>query len=527
MCGLIGFSSKVNYENKDVLNHRGPDNNTVIQTDKYTFIFNRLSIIDLSDKGNQPFETNSTILMCNGEIYNYKSIKKDYMGFNYTSDSDCEVLVPLYESIGKDMCRLLDAEFALVLFDKKENEIFAARDPIGIRPLFYGFHNGKIAFASEVKALLGYCEDVTPFPPGHYYWKGEFVRYNDLTKVETYTESLDILPQIRGKLIEGVKKRLTSDAPMGFLLSGGLDSSLVCAIAARLSDKPIVTFSTGMTTDPIDTKYARIVADHIGSIHHEFLFTKDQVLGSLEKVIWHLETWDITTIRASIGMYLICEYIKKNTDVKVLLTGEISDELFGYKYTDFAPSPEEFQKEAEKRINELYMYDVLRADRCIAANSLEARVPFGDLDFVNYVMGIHPSLKMKHPDKMGKFLLRMAFELTEKELKTGQGPWLPKEILWREKAAFSDAVGHSMVDYIKEYADANVSDLELEQAKWLYPMGTPFTKESYLYRKIFESFFPNKGKLIKDFWMPNPTWPNCKVSDPSARVLSNYGKSGE
>jgi asparagine synthase (glutamine-hydrolysing) len=173
------------------------------------------------------------------------------------------------------------------------------------------------------------------------------------------------------------------------------------------------------------------------------------------------------------------------------------------------------------------MYDVLRADRCIAANSLEARVPFGDLDFVNYVMGIHPSLKMKHPDKMGKFLLRMAFELTEKELKTGQSPWLPKEILWREKAAFSDAVGHSMVDYIKEYADANVSDLELEQAKWLYPMGTPFTKESYLYRKIFESFFPNKGKLIKDFWMPNPTWPNCKVSDPSARVLSNYGKSGE
>lgn len=528
MCGLIGFSSNVNYGDRGILDHRGPDNNTILKTEDYTFIFNRLSIIDLSSNGNQPFETDKVVLMCNGEIYNYERIKKEYSNFCYTSNSDCETLVPLWEEKGVSLCKELDAEFALVLFDKKEKEIFAARDPIGIRPLFYGFSpNGKIAFASEVKALQGYCDKITPFPPGHYYWKGKFVSYLDITSVSEYTSSNDIFSNIRSKLIEGVRKRLSSDAPMGFLLSGGLDSSLVCAIAARYSKKPIITFSTGIETDPIDTKYARIVANHIGSIHHEFLFTKEQVLSSLEKVIWHLETWDITTIRASIGMFLICEYIKKNTDVKVLLTGEISDELFGYKYTDFAPSAEEFQKEAEKRIRELYMYDVLRADRCIASNSLEARVPFGDLDFVSYVMSIAPELKMKKPNKMGKFLLRNAFELTEKEKSLGLTPWLPHDILWREKAAFSDAVGHSMVDYLKEYAEKTISDLELEQAKWSYPNGTPLTKEAFLYRKIFESFFPNKGDLIKGFWMPNPSWPNCNVTDPSARVLSNYGKSGE
>ena len=249
--------------------------------------------------------------------------------------------------------------------------------------------------------------------------------------------------------------------------------------------------------------------------HH--IMTKEDVLGSLREVIRTLETWDITTIRASIGMYLLCKYIHEHTDLKVILTGEVSDELFGYKYTDFAPSPEEFQKESQKRMRELYMYDVLRADRCISANALEGRVPFADLDFVDYTMRIDPKKKMNTYNK-GKYLLRHAFEGLN---------YLPQDILFREKAAFSDAVGHSMVDYLKEYADSLYTDEDVVNAKEKYPYCTPFTKESLLYRDIFESYYPGKAKWIKDFWMPNKTWENCDVNDPSARVLKNYGDSGK
>ena len=229
-----------------------------------------------------------------------------------------------------------------------------------------------------------------------------------------------------------------------------------------------------------------------------------------------LGTYDITTIRASIGMYLVCKYIHENTSLRVLLTGEISDELFGYKYTDFAPSAEEFQKEAEKRIRELYMYDVLRADRCISVNSLEARVPFGDLDFAAYVMSLNPAIKMNKYGK-GKYLLRHAFE----------GDWLPYDILMREKAAFSDAVGHSMVDDLKKYAERKYTDAEFSERIKKYDFATPFTKESLLYREIFEEYYPGQAEMVTDFWMPNRSWDGCNVNDPSARVLSNYGDSGK
>ena len=314
-----------------------------------------------------------------------------------------------------------------------------------------------------------------------------------------------------------MEKRLVSDAPVGFLLSGGLDSSLVCAIAAKKSSVPIKTYSIGMTEDAIDLKYARQVADYIGSDHTEVYMTPDDVISSLDWVVRLLGTFDITTVRASIGMYLVCKAIHERGDVRVILTGEISDELFGYKYTDFAPNAAEFQKEAEKRIRELHMYDVLRADRCISVNSLEARVPFGDLDFVKYVMALDPELKINKYGK-GKYLLRHAFE---------EGDYLPKEILWREKAAFSDAVGHSMVDYLKEYAETQFTDEEFEEKRKLYEHARPFTKESLLYREIFEKYYPGQGEMIVDFWLPNPNWEGCKVDDPSARVLSNYGDSGK
>lgn len=325
-----------------------------------------------------------------------------------------------------------------------------------------------------------------------------------------------ICDNIREKLTRGIEKRLVADAKVGFLLSGGLDSSLVCSVAAKASDKPIRTFSIGMSGDAIDLKYAKEVADYIGSEHTEVIIDKDDVISNLEKVIKILGTFDITTIRASMGMYLVCKAIHETTDIRVLLTGEISDELFGYKYTDFAPSAEAFQEEAEKRVSELYMYDVLRADRCISVNSLEARVPFGDLDFVRYVMSVDPAKKLNTYNK-GKYLLRKAFE----------GDYLPHDILYREKAAFSDAVGHSMVDYLREYAESMYTDEEYEEKRKKYTHAMPFTKESLLYRELFEKYYPGQGRMIADFWMPNKSWKGCDVNDPSARVLSNYGDSGK
>ena len=360
------------------------------------------------------------------------------------------------------------------------------------------------------------CNRAKPLPSD--YFGGEFVCYDDISRAETvcHDDVETACAKIKEKLVAGIEKRLDADAPVGFLLSGGLDSSLVCAVAARLSDKPIKTFAIGMSTDAIDLKYAKEVADYIGADHTEVIITEDDVIKALPEVVALLGTYDITTIRASIGMYLVCKYIHENTDLRVILTGEISDELFGYKYTDFAPSPAEFQKEAEKRIRELYMYDVLRADRCISVNSLEARVPFGDLDFVRYVMSLDPAIKMNVYGK-GKYLLRHAFE----------GDYLPRDILMREKAAFSDAVGHSMVDDLKAYAEKQYTDEEFAEKCKKYTFAAPFTKESLLYRELFEKYYPGQAEMVADFWMPNKEWEGCNVNDPSARVLSNYGDSGK
>jgi asparagine synthase (glutamine-hydrolysing) len=425
----------------------------------------------------------------------------------------------MYREYGTDMFQKLDAEFACVIYDGTTGDYIAARDPIGIRPLYYGYDcNGVIVFASEPKNLTGMCDRIMPFPPGFYWKRGEFHCYEDISSPkEVITDDLETAcTKIREKLIAGVEKRLVADANVGFLLSGGLDSSLVCGIAARRSTAPIRTFAIGMSKDAIDLKYAKQVAEFIGSEHTEVFMTPEEVISTLPEVIHLLGTFDITTIRASMGMYLVCKVIHEQTDVRVLLTGEISDELFGYKYTDYAPSAEAFQKEAEKRVHELHMYDVLRADRCISVNSLEARVPFGDLDFVRYVMALDPAKKL-NTYGMGKYLLRHAFENRH---------YIPDSILWREKAAFSDAVGHSMVDYLKEYAESQYTDEEFEEKRKKYSHAQPFTKESLLYREIFEQYYPGQSEMIVDFWMPNREWEGCNVNDPSARVLANYGASG-
>ena len=524
MCAIMGFSSKITgldsfLEGFRRTKSRGPDMSRVIETEIGWLGFHRLAIMGLNSQGMQPFALDGDYVVCNGELYGFRDMKKELeKKYSFYSESDCELLLPLYREYGLGMFSKLDAEFALILYDHKKQSLIAARDPIGIRPLYYGFlQDDSIAFASEAKNLVGLCSRIMPFPPGHYYADGQFVRYCDITAVSAYVrDDLDtICTQIHDKLVAGVEKRLDSDAPLGFLLSGGLDSSLVCSIAAKALGKPIRTFAIGMDQDAIDLKYAREVADYIGSDHTEVIMTKEQVLDTLDTLIAALGTFDITTIRASMGMYLCCKAIHEQTNVRVLLTGEISDELFGYKYTDFAPSSEEFQKEAVKRIFEIHMYDVLRADRCISVNSLEARVPFGDLDFVRYVMSIDPD-KKRNTYGMGKYLLRRAFE----------GDYLPLHILYREKAAFSDAVGHSMTDELKAYAEAYYSDEEFARLAGRYPHAAPFTKESLLYREIFEKYYPGQGEMIADFWMPNRTWEGCDVNDPSARALSNYGASG-
>jgi asparagine synthase (glutamine-hydrolysing) len=500
---------------------RGPDDSRIIDTGKGLLGFHRLAIMGLHPEGMQPFDLDGSYVVCNGELYGFQAQRRalEEKGYTFQSDSDCEILLPLYREYGVEMFSMLDAEFALILFDGRTGEYIAARDPIGIRPLYYGYdRRGTILFASEAKNLVPYTDKVMPFPPGHYYQNGKFTCYRDMTQVDAvcYDDLDTICKNIHDKLIAGVRKRLVADAKVGFLLSGGLDSSLVCAIAARESSEPIKTFAIGMSEDAIDLKYAKQVADYIGSDHTEVIISKQDVLDCLETVIELLGTYDITTIRASIGMYLVCKAIHETTDIRVLLTGEISDELFGYKYTDFAPSAEAFQEEAAKRIRELHMYDVLRADRCISVNSLEARVPFGDLDFVQYVMSIDPEKKLNKYGK-GKYLLRRAFE----------GTYLPHDILYREKAAFSDAVGHSMVDDLKEYAQGQYTEEEFQEKRKKYTYAQPFTKESLLYREIFERYYPGQAEMVVDFWMPNKSWEGCDVDDPSARVLSNYGDSGK
>ena len=487
MCSIMGYCSEnADYERFkkgfDRTLSRGPDDSRIVDTGKGLLGFHRLAIMGLQPEGMQPFRLGSSYVVCNGEIYGFERLREALQakGYSFRSGSDCEILLPLYKEYGVEMFRMLDAEFALILYDGDTASYIAARDPIGIRPLYYGYDSsGAILFASEPKNLVGLCGRIMPFPPGHYYKDGKFVCYRDITAVkEVCRDDIEtVCATIREKLIAGIRKRLVSDAKVGFLLSGGLDSSLVCAVAQRCSDQPIRTFAIGMSEDAIDLKYAREVADYIGSQHTEVYMTPEEVIGSLETVVALLGTYDITTIRASMGMYLVCKAIHQQTDIRVLLTGEISDELFGYKYTDFAPSAAEFQKEAVKRIREL---------------------------------------KLNKYGK-GKYLLRHAFE----------GDYLPHSILYREKAAFSDAVGHSMVDYLKDYAEHRYTDREFEEKRQAYVHARPFTKESLLYREIFETYYPGQSEMVADFWMPNKAWKGCDVNDPSARVLANYGDSGK
>jgi asparagine synthase (glutamine-hydrolysing) len=514
MCGIFcifgaGYQSKIK---QNILEHRGPDDFNTYANDACYMEFSRLCINDLSLEGRQPFveEGGGKFLMCNGEIYNHQSMYPS----REVGISDCKCLIPLIEKYGISLAaNMIRGVFAICYYDG--TKLLAVRDPIGVRPLFFTrFKKGSIALASEMKVLNEHFLDskIEIFPPGHFYDSklDDFVCYYSCYW-KYPKNSLGVRPDIKNMFEQAVKLRLVNThRQVGFFLSGGLDSSLVAAIGQKYSNEPIKTFSIGLNTESPDCKAARTVAKYLNSDHTEVNFTVAQGIKALRSVIKSLETYDTTTIRASVPMWLLSKYISENTECRVILSGEGSDELFGgYLYFHYAPSQQEFFYENIRRLRLLHQFDVLRADRCTAAHGLELRVPFLDRDFLDHVMQIPQNLKCRK-DEIEKWVLRNAFQRD-----------LPSEILWRQKDAFSDAVGHSWVDKIKEYAEIFITNEVFENIK-LKAQGhnVPLTKEEALYRHIFwETFGESKhDHLISEIWRTR--WIDGQ-SDPSARYLNN------
>lgn len=501
MCGILAlFGEEVEFSYKHLLTHRGPDDYRTRTMGKCRMDFYRLAINDLTDAGMQPFVGEKSMLMCNGEIYNHKIFR---YGFE-KSTSDCEILLPMVNDLGmlKTM-DLINGDFAIVWSNGKR--IMAARDPVGVRPLFYTrYDKDSIAFASEAKALRFLQSKIHIFPPGHIYdsYLNDFVCYHTgYWHVNKYTDTYD--GGLKETFIQCVHERLaTTERDIGFLLSGGLDSSLIASIAARKLGK-INTFSIGLKGSP-DLEAARKVANYLNSNHTEVTFTTEEGISHVNDVIYSLESYDTTTVRASTPMWLLCKYIKEHTNCRYIFSGEGSDEILGgYLYFHNAPSTDEFALENMRRLRLIHQFDGLRADRCAGAHGLDLIVPFLDKKFIDVCM------KMNQRKKRGgteKRVLREAFE-----------GYLPDEILWRQKDGMSDAVGTSWVDGIKMYAETTVSDSEFMEIrnKSVYH-NTPLTKEEALYRKIFWTYYgTDHDHLISEIWRPKWT----SITDPSARLL--------
>lgn len=551
MCGIWAYLTdrdNIDFDtifgNFKNISGRGPDNMTFLSVkNKYMLGFTRLSIMDPSPKGNQPFEFYQNDIkytcICNGEIYNAEELK-NMIEYNFTSTSDCEVLIPLYLKYDVDMISKLDGVFSFIIIKEtnEETEYFIVRDRIGVRPLYSGKDEfGQFIFASELKSMKDIAVEASQFAPGTYAiinkkldtdeidikWNSYYdISSNlDLKLFKKYNfDDKQIMEFIRNKLIAAVKKRLISDRPVCALLSGGLDSSLVCSIASKLLKEkgiPLYTFSIGIPGSP-DNEYAQKVADYIGSNHTIVDITSEDALHALKNVIWATETFDITTVRASTGQYLVSKYIAENTDFKVILSGDGSDEVTsGYLENFLAPSLEELHSHAIDRIKNIHYYDVLRADRATSIHGLELRVPFLDVSFVDFYLQIDPKLRQPIKGKQcEKYLLRKAFE-------TG---YLPDEVLWRQKEAFSDGISsedNSWHSIIQKMCDMLVLDDELDNHNFVF--CEPQTKEAYFYRQVFTDLYSNKfGNIIPSFWMPK--WSN--TTDPSARSLKIYSnKNGQ
>jgi asparagine synthase (glutamine-hydrolysing) len=520
MCGFLAIIGKGKDEDlvkqlSKRMSHRGPDESDMVVTPNgHVLSHERLSIIDLHS-GRQPIQgCKGAWMVHNGEIYNHQQLRDTILAAHeFRSKSDSEVIVHLYEQFGYDFCDKLDGDFAFAVING--DDFIAGRDPMGVKPLYYGIdERGRTWFASEMKPLADQCKTFATFPPGHFYTpQTGFVKYykpeyEDHTKA---VEKLD-LKAIRESLTEATRKRLMSDVPIGVLLSGGLDSSLTSSIAARLladAGKKLHSFSIGLNDASPDAAAARKVAAFLGTEHHEVHFTVEQGIEILNKLIWHLETYDVTSVRASTPMYFLSKAITAQ-GVKVVLSGEGADEIFGgYLYFRNAPSAEAFQKETIERVQKLFTADLLRADKSTMAHGLEARVPFLDKAFLDLAMTIEAHEKQPQTHNgMEKYILRKAFDTPER-------PYLPDEILWRQKEQFSDGVGYSWIDGLIAHCESQVTDEQLGQAAARFPYNTPLTKEAYFYRDIFHKHYPQKSasQTVRK-WIPK--WQENQ--DPSGRA---------
>ena len=520
MCGILVIIGKGKDEElvrtlSKRMSHRGPDESDIyVSENGHILSHERLSIIDLHS-GRQPIKGTSTAYMVhNGEIYNHQDLRDGILkNHTFKTKSDSEVIVHLYEDFGYEFLNMLDGDFAFVVVNG--DDFIAGRDPLGVKPLYYGVDDrGRIYFASEMKPIADQCKTFSTFPPGHYYTaKTGFVKYYNpvYEDYEKATRELDLVA-IRESLTEATRKRLMSDVPIGVLLSGGLDSSLTSSIAARLlkeKGKKLHSFSIGLDENAPDAKAARKVAAFLGTEHHEIHFTIKQGFEILDKLIWHLETYDVTSIRASTPMYFLSKAIT-DLGIKVVLSGEGADEIFGgYLYFRNAPSTEEFQKETIERVQKLFTADLLRADKSTMAHGLEARVPFLDKDFLDVAMLIKSEEKQpKTYNGKEKYILRKAFD-------TPDNPYLPDEVLWRQKEQFSDGVGYNWIDELIDYCSSTVTDEELEVASALFSYNTPTTKEAYFYRSIFHKHYPqlSAAQTVRK-WIPK--WQENQ--DPSGRA---------
>ncbi|REL29704.1 asparagine synthase B [Thalassotalea euphylliae] len=522
-----------------LLRHRGPDWSGIYTSDNAILVHERLAIVD-TEHGAQPLynEDKTHVLAVNGEIYNHKALAASLtVDYEFQTHSDCEVILPLYKEFGAEFIDKLQGMFAFCLYDEKADRYIIARDHIGIIPLYTGYdEDGNFYVASEMKSLMPVCKTVKEFPPGHVldsktgelrkYFKRNWMQYDAIKDNHTSKEKL------RTALEDSVKSHLMTDVPYGVLLSGGLDSSLVSAITQKYASRRIEendlseawwpkvhSFACGLEGSP-DLIAAQKVADAIGTVHHNVVFTEQEGIDALKEVIYHLETYDVTTVRASTPMYLMARKIKA-MGIKMVLSGEGADEIFGgYLYFHKAPNAQEFHEELLRKLDKLHMFDCLRANKSMSAWGIEARVPFLDKNFLDVAMRINPEDKMCGGGKMEKSILRESFE-----------GYLPEEILWRQKEQFSDGVGYSWIDGLKEYVESQVSDQQLANAEFKFPVNTPDTKEAYFYRTVFEEKFPLEsaakcvpgGKSVACSTPQALAWDEAfqNMADPSGRAVQS------
>ena len=548
MCGIVGIfniSSEPEQLRSQVLTmsrrirHRGPDWSGIYVGKTAILAHERLSIVDPAS-GGQPLKSpdGKLILSVNGEIYNHRAIRngicKDYP---FQTGSDCEVILALYQKKGIDFLEDLNGIFAFALYDEENDRFLIARDSIGVIPLYMGSDDaGRIYVASELKALEGFCSEYKPFLPGHYYdsRSGRMERWykRDWEQYDNVKDNSADIAELREALCQSVQRQLMSDVPYGVLLSGGLDSSIVSAVAKRYAARRIETdntreawwpqlpsFAVGLKGAP-DLEAARKVADYIGTVHHEINFTIQEGLDALRDVIYYIETYDVTTVRASTPMYLLARVIK-SMGIKMVLSGEGADEIFGgYLYFHKAPNAQAFHEECVRKISKLHLYDCLRANKSLSAWGVEGRVPFLDKEFMDVAMRINPEAKMAKNGKMEKWVLRKAFE-----------DMLPESVAWRQKEQFSDGVGYSWIDVLKQITSERVSDEEMAHAAERFPINPPMNKEEYYYRSIFESHFPSASAARS---VPSERSVACstatalewdesfkKLNDPSGRAVKN------